>query len=147
MLRRARALRACLSTSSTCRSPTRRRPLRLRAGFLADLFLRRFERRFHIMPLSFRAKSRNLSISSWQSQRCLDFARHDKNGSSSGELSLHKILFRRGRASSKFHMAKISLRFAPAFRVRRQFCFNPKCSAKRNGPPRNGAKPVPRIIP
>src|SRR5206468_6216940 len=52
-----------------------------RAGFFNDLFVRGFERGFHI-NLSCRAKSRLLLSLYLNVQRFLDSARNDKNGSS-----------------------------------------------------------------
>src|SRR4051794_22921399 len=48
---------------------SRRRPLGLRARFLSDLFFGCFQRRFHIIHLSFRAKSRNPAEKCWVPQR------------------------------------------------------------------------------
>src|SRR5436305_4463111 len=60
--------------------------------------------------------SRGISVGSEKSNPAVagDFARHDKNGSSSCDFILHKTWFRRGRVSSVFRRAKTSPRFAPA---------------------------------
>src|SRR5438128_6626129 len=68
------------------------------AGFLSDLFLRRFERRFHV-NLSFRAESRNLSIALRKVRDVSTSLDMTKRKCDRG-FSRHKILFGHGRASS-----------------------------------------------
>src|SRR5437667_2688807 len=107
----------------------------LRACLFSNLFLRRFEGGFHIIRLSFRAKSRKLWTCFGKIRgvsTSLDMTEKEVRS----RVILRKISSHPWRASSGSHMAKISLRFAPVVRVRRQF-FSVR-SAPRNATVRHG---------